>query len=376
MVRFIFLFVVFIHGFIHLFGFAKAFNVVTVPQLSGKTLVPLSRTWLRFAGLVWRITFLLFLSAGILFLLKNETWWNYGLPAVILSQLLILLYWKDAKAGTLVNCMILPAIVVSMAELNFNTVTKNETLELLKSQVTQPAEVISEESIQQLPFPVRNWLSHSGMIGKNRISNVRLQQNGFMLTKPGGKWTQAEANQYFTVDRPGFIWKVKMRMPPCIEIDGRDKLILGKGSMIIKVFSLYSIVNSKGEEIDQGSMLRYLAETVWFPSAALSDYMSWEPIDSLSAKATLTDSGKSYTGIFTFDKAGNVTAFEAERYGEFEGKYSLEKWRITCTDHREFSGIIIPTKSEVTWKLKEGDFTWFKIEIKNIEYNTKELYPD
>jgi hypothetical protein len=29
----------------------------------------------------------------------------------------------------------------------------------------------------------------------------------------------------------------------------------------------------------------------------------------------------------------------------------------------------MPVKSEVTWKLKSGDYTWYKLEITEIEYN-------
>ncbi len=50
----------------------------------------------------------------------------------------------------------------------------------------------------------------------------------------------------------------------------------GKGNMLIKMMSTIPIGNSSGEEMDQGAMMRFLAEIVWLPSAALNDYIQWD----------------------------------------------------------------------------------------------------
>ncbi len=72
----------------------------------------------------------------------------------------------------------------------------------------------------------------------------------------------------------------KMNMPPFIKITGRDKFVDGKG-----------------EKMDEGTLQRFLAEIVWFPSAALSQYITWEAIDSLSAKATMNYKGTNGSGL-------------------------------------------------------------------------------
>jgi hypothetical protein len=52
----------------------------------------------------------------------------------------------------------------------------------------------------------------------------------------------------------------------------------------------------------------------------------------------------------------------------------LEKWHIESKEFRLFEGIRIPGKSEVTWKLKSGDFTWLKLELLNVEYNKQDRF--
>ncbi len=125
-----------------------------------------------------------------------------------------------------------------------------------------------------LPYPVQLWLTNCGTVGKEKIYAVWLKQKGFMRTKPEQhKWIEANAEQYFTVNKPAFIWKVNMDIMPMLPVTGRDKFVDGKGQMKIKLFSLFNIANDSGEKIDEGALQRYLAEICWFPSAALSSYI-------------------------------------------------------------------------------------------------------
>ena len=63
----------------------------------------------------------------------------------------------------------------------------------------------------------------------------------------------------------------------------------------------------------------------------------------------------------------NVAGFEALRYGDFDGSYRKEQWSVETTDYKNFNGIQIGYKNQVTWKLKEGDFKWLKMEITSLD---------
>jgi hypothetical protein len=111
-----------------------------------------------------------------------------------------------------------------------------------------------------------------------------------------------------------------------------------------------------------------MAELMWFPHAAVSDYLDWEQLDENHARVTMNYGDVSASGIYSFNKNGLPVGFEAERFGDFKGKYSKETWSVATTGYRYFEGLPIGNKSEVTWKLKDGDFTWLKLEITDIEY--------
>ncbi len=250
----------------------------------------------------------------------------------------------------------------------FNQKVKKEVSELF-NHVENKGEIVQKADLEGLPPCVQKWLEHSQVIGKERIKTVRLKQKAMMRLKEGQPWKPVEAEQYFTVDKPGFIWQAQIKAAPLFHIVGRDKYYEGQGNMLIKILSLLTVADARGKEIDQGSLIRYLAETVWFPTAALSSYIKWEEIDANSAKATMSYGGVTASGVFSFNEKGEVINFVAQRYREANGRYTLETWSVVMRDHREFNGIRIPAKGEVIWKLKTGDFNWYQFEITEIEYN-------
>ena len=250
----------------------------------------------------------------------------------------------------------------------FDKKVEKEIEELL-SKVKNEGEIVTEEDVFKLPQNVRDWIEYTGVIGKEKIVSAHVRQKAEMKLEEDKPWIPVEAEQYFTSDEPGFIWNAKIKFAPLFHISGRDKYQNGKGNMLIKILSLLTIADSKGEEIDQGSLLRYLAESMWFPTAVLNEYIAWEEIDRYHAKATMTYGGISASGIYTFNDEGQVISFEAKRYGEFNGEFSLETWLVSVGEYKEFNGINIPSKGNVTWRLETGDFNWFNFELTDIEYN-------
>lgn len=101
-------FVMVVHGLIHLLGFVKAYDLAPIEQLTEE----ISRT----TGLLWLLASLLFLLTVFLYYTQNDVWWMVGLAAVIISQVLIILSWSDAKAGTIANIIIAIPIIMAIAQ--------------------------------------------------------------------------------------------------------------------------------------------------------------------------------------------------------------------------------------------------------------------
>lgn len=104
--KLVFAILILIHGIIHLIGFVKAFQLAVINPEGQSISKPM--------GMLWIFTTTLFLMTTILYLLKNEWWFFIAIPAVIISQILIIIYWKDAKFGTLANIIILIPTIIGL----------------------------------------------------------------------------------------------------------------------------------------------------------------------------------------------------------------------------------------------------------------------
>lgn len=360
-----FLVMVVMHGLIHFMGFAKAFDFGNMAQFTKDISKPM--------GLLWLLTGLLFIVMGVLYLMKKETWPILAIIAVVLSQLLIFIVWKDAKFGTIANAIILLVGIVGLGHFQFDKMVQKEMDALLQTIQIKDTAVITESDISHLPEIVRKWMQNSGVIGNEKIVSVRLEQKGEMKTKPEGKWMPFTATQYFNVKDAAFVWTTEVDFMPMIDMVGRDKLIDGKGEMLIKLANVIPIVDEgNNEKINSGAMLRYMAEIVWFPSAVLCDYVLWEAINANLVKATFTLNGKAVSGIYTFSDEGNFKSFEADRYYGGGKDATLETWFIKAEDYKDFKGFKIPNKCNVTWKLEDGDFNWLNLEITDWTFNKSE----
>ena len=220
--------------------------------------------------------------------------------------------------------------------------------------------------IEHLPAPVKRWLSRSRVAGTRQPTAIHITQRGTMRSSPDAKWMPFEATQQITIDPPAFVWNASISANPFLKIAGRDRFENGKGNMLIKPLSVFTVANSDGSEIDESTLIRYLAEMMWYPQASVLNYLEWQPIDDHHAAATMDYAGTRAKGTFEFNDDGDVTGFEAQRFGDFDGVRRKETWSISVKAYADFHGVRIGNVSEVTWKLKDGDFLWLKLEITNI----------
>lgn len=358
----IFSIVLFIHSALHLIGFIKAIKPDSLPQIA----MSISRP----AGLLWFIASDFFLFTLLAYVFNVDWWWILSVPAILLSQTLIIVFWGDAKFGTAINIIIVLVAVVGYGTWSFNRMVEADFDSV---KITPPAEkhILTEDKIYSLPSVIQRWLLRSGSIGREVIYNTFLMQKGEMRTEKTGNWMPFTAKQYFTTSNPAFIWTTEVQMFPGFFLAGRDLFKDGKGHMLIKLLSLAPVADSRGPEVDQGTMLRFMGEMVWLPTAALMPYLRWEEIDSVTAIGYMDYAGQSVKGRYTFTPEGDFYSLEAERYYSKGDTATLETWMVRTKPggYKEFNGIRIPAKMDVTWRLKDGDFTWLNLEIKEIAYN-------
>lgn len=228
----------------------------------------------------------------------------------------------------------------------------------------------ADARLARLPEPAQRYLRYARVPGQEPIRTIRLKQQGFMRQGADQqKWLPLVAEQKFTTSPPSLLWRGAIRPLPLVSISATDQFSHGHGVMRVKLWPFIPMGHAQGPEIDQGELQRYMGEMVWFPTAWLSDAIEWQGIDDHSVRAILREAGIEAAVVLHINEQGQLTQLTAERYREVHGTYKLEKWSVEVQDYHEVSGMRIPTVVEVTWHLAEGEFTWFRCKIIEIEYN-------
>ncbi len=358
-------------GFIILLALQSAFHLIGFLEIFGISKFEiLKQSISKVSGLSFLLTCLLFVTSLTLFLTRSKTWWAYAFLAIILSQVLIFMFWGALRYVSIVNGIILIGTLIAYSNYRFENMVQTERTELLSKSVNKQEEHIQLNDLSHLPPIIQKWLKNSGVIGKQKVSNVYLTQTISLKLSPSQtEWNTGTAEQYFTTYPPAFNWNIHTKMKSLLNVVGRDKFENGQGAMLIKLLGLIPVVDvKKNDKINQATAQRFLAEIVWFPTAALSSSIQWEPIDHHSAKGTLHYNGTKGSGIFFFDHQGRFNKFVAMRYKDISDTAPRE-WTVTATKIEERNGIKIPTECEASWKLNNDTWTWLKLKIKQIQYN-------
>ncbi len=218
----------------------------------------------------------------------------------------------------------------------------------------------SYRQLEGLPGPVQRYFRNVLPNGYPYISYVRLKHDGLFKTGPGKDWTNIEGEQYFTTEPPGFIWIGRTSM-----FKAEDYYIGNEGRLKVKLLSFLTIVNEDGPEIDQGELLRWLGESLWFPANLLPDSSkSWHPVDDTTAKLEFEHEDHSLYYIVHFNENDEIYKIQTKRYKDGE----LENWTGYFRDYFRYDGVLIPGTIEAVWNLDEGDYQYARFHIKEIEY--------
>jgi hypothetical protein len=182
-------------------------------------------------------------------------------------------------------------------------------------------------------------------------------------------WRPFRATQHYAADPPGFVWDATVTLPPRLPVRVLDAYADGRGVLRADLLSTVPVAEAPpSPETNEGELLRYLAEAVWFPTALLPDAgVGWEAIDRETARATLRDGDVVAAAVFRFDPGtGLVTEVTADRYRAATG--AVERWTGRFDDYEVRSGLRVPTRASVAWSLPAGDLPYWRGTVERISY--------
>jgi len=359
MLKIFFLIVLFIHGMIHILGFLKAYQLAEINQLTQNISKPM--------GILWLIALILLFAVAIQLVSNHDLWWITALAAVILSEVLIILFWQDAKFGTIANIIILLAVIAGYGFWSFENIFKNDLAVSLETSSKIEKNLLTEKDIEHLPLPVQKYLRYAGVINKEKVNNVRIVFDVEMREK-GKDWFKATSVQYNFYDEPTRLFFMKAKMFG-MTVPGYHRYVEANATMDIRLFGLFPIVKQSGDVMNKTETVTLFNDMcLMVPATLIDKRIRWEPIDSLSTKVIFTNQGISISAILYFNEAGQLINFTSDDRTAIS---DMKQYRFSTpvAGYENLNGINVMSGGEAVWHYPDGEFVYGKFNLKSIQYN-------
>lgn len=357
--RITFILILVFHGLIHLFGFSKAFGIYEFREITSD----ISKQM----GILWLLTAIIFIVTLILYAAKFNFWWLFALIAIILSQILIIYFWKDAKYGTIANLIILFVSIIGFQSWNFENKYRNDFIRGIKRTQSTEDEILTIEDIQHLPAIVQKYIGYVGAINNPKVKNVKAVFEAEMRSKTQD-WFKLTAEQHNFFDKYErlFFLKAKVKGLPT---QGYHLYKNGKSGMTIKLLSIIPVVKASGDEMYEAETVTLLNDMCFLaPATLIDERIKWEEIGSESVKATFTNNGTTVSAILFFSDNGQLVNFESlDRYEINEMK--KYKFSTPFKNYKPINGFNLAHYGEAIWHYPEGEFVYGRYQLKDIQYN-------
>ena len=262
----------------------------------------------------------------------------------------------------LITLLLIPGLILLAGRKREDKAAREEIDRLRSLAMDLSAKTYRETQIASLPDPVQRYFRHVLKEGQPYVSSVFLKHDGQFKTGLDKEWIDIKGEQHFTADEPGFLWLGRTSL-----FTARDMYIAGEGRIVVSLLSLFKVADGRGDAYDQGELLRWLGESVWFPTNLLpSRRLQWVPLDENTAGLLFHHRGLSLYYKVTFNQRGEITELETRRC---MGEDRLETWVGRVSNYEEAGGMRIPMKIEALWKLEDGEHSYARFTVRKIHHH-------
>lgn len=362
--KWIFVFLLTIHGLIHLLGVAKAFQLAELSQLA----LPISRGW----GIVWLAAGLGMIVSAFLLASEHRSWWVVVLVAVAVSQMAIFGAWSDAWGGSILNVVALAMGVYGLASLGPPSFTAQYERQVAQRAEPVSASRITEAHLELLPEPLKRYLRVVGAVGRTRAVRFHARWKGRIRGGPEEAWMEFTAQQQNDLDEPSRLFLMEARRGG-LPVDVYHEFAHQEASMRVRLLSLFPLANEAGPDFTRAEVVTLFNDmSLLAPSALVDPDIRWEPVDGHSVRGFYTVGPHTVSAVLHFNEAGELVNFVSDdRLAATPGGdgFVPMRWSTPVGGYRDFGDRRTMGYGEGRWHSPEGEFAYLELELLELVVN-------
>jgi hypothetical protein len=252
-----------------------------------------------------------------------------------------------------------------------NNIYRKAVLKELERTKAIHKEILTEKDIQHLPDIVQKYMHFTGSIGKEKIINFRAEFKGGIRSKSTDEFMPLKSVQYNFMDKPTRIFYIEAKKKG-IPAKGIHLYKDEKAIMKIKILGLFTVVDAKGPEMNQGETVTVFNDMCFMaPQTLIDKNITWETIDNLTVKAKFINGNITIGATLYFNENGKLTNFMSnDRFETSDGKtYKNYLWLTPVMEYTDIKGYRLPSSAKLIYRHPDEDFCYGEFILKNIEYN-------
>jgi len=252
---------------------------------------------------------------------------------------------------------------------------KKAVLEALERTRTLKSETLTEEDIRHLPAIVQKYLHYTGSVGKEKVLNFRAEFTGGIRSKSSEEFMALKSVQYNFTDKPTRLFYIvaKKKGIPAKGIHlYRDQTAI----MLVKILGLFTVVDAKGKEMNQGETVTLFNDMCFMAPATLIDRnIEWKEIDPLTVDARFTNGNITVGATLYFNGEGELVNFLSnDRFETTDGKtYNNYPWLTPVTGYININGYRLPSGAKLIYKHPDEDLVYGEFNLQSMDYNCKDF---
>jgi len=353
------------HALIHLVGLFKAFGFAELALLTTPISKPL--------GVVWLVATLALLAAVIMLFVAPRSFWLVGAVGLLISQIVIVSSWNDAKVGTLLNVVALLAVVHGAfyrGPFGLHASYEAEVRRGLNQAAVMS--LVTDADLDPLPAPVQRYLRFVGVVGQPRVQNFKVRFVGRIRSAVDAPWMEFTAEQQSFTDKPTRFFMMDARMKG-LPVDVFHSYLDAKARMQVKVLSLYPMIDTSGSDLTNAETVTIFNDMcVMAPATLINGAITWNLIDDRTVQGTFSNSGQKIRAVLHFDDSGALVNFTSDDRPALapDGKTMVpQRWSTPLKGYRAYGAFRLASHGDVRYAPPSGTFTYGEFDMLGIAYN-------